>query len=226
MSHTIYERDFLSSYTPDQQALYKSYYKDKGVHYYPPQELLELFKHKGFQCSCRHEYPLNHYDLFVDKVNPENSLTVGNHSYDCTKLAYYAIMNQHDTRSSVISLKQAYEQKTKPYDTVILTRLDIDPTDALVLSMPPRISAQGQPHYIHEQIIYGPSSDMNVFTKLLDQMPDIYTNHCSMEHHFMQNEHHMYTFLEKNGILLPGIMEKNIKEYNYTTDWIKGECPF
>jgi len=202
MSHTIYDKDFLSSYTPDQQALYTNYYKGKGVHYYPPRELLELFKPKGFHCSCRHEYPLNHYDLFVDKVNPINSLTVGNDSYDCTKLAYYAIMNQHDTRASVIALKQAHEQKTKPYDTVILTRLDINPIDTLVLHKPSRISAQGQPNYINEQILYGPSSDMNVFTKLLDQMPDIYANHCSMEHHFMQNEHHMYKFLEKNGIPL------------------------
>jgi hypothetical protein len=108
-------------------------------------------------------------------------------------------MNQHETRSSVISLKQAHEQRTKPYDTVILTRLDINPIDTLVLHKPNRISAQGQPNYIHEQILYGPSSDMNVFTKLLDQMPEIYATHCTMEHHFMQNEHHLYTFLEKNG---------------------------
>jgi len=199
MSHTMYEKNFIQSYSPDQQALLTEYYKDKGVHYTPPPALFDIFKPKMIKCTPRYEYSLEPYDLFVDRVNPINSLTVGNFSYDCTKLAYYAIMNQHDTRSSVIRLKQEYEE---PYDTVILTRLDINPIDTLTLSTVDTITAQGQPGYINEQVLYGPSSHMNVFTKLMDQMPSIYVKHCCMEHHFMQNEHHMYTFLEQNGMSL------------------------
>jgi len=203
MSLSIYDRDFIQSYTAEQQELLLSYYKDKGVHYYPPRELLELFKPKLLKCNPRYEYSLDHYNLFIDKVNPENSLTVnGNYSYDCTKLSYYAIMNQSDTRSSVIALKHEYEQKTNTkYDNVIFTRLDINPQDKIQFHSPlENISASGSYNYIFEQIIVGPSDKMNIFMKLLEQIPDLYVKNCTMEHHFMQNEYHLYKFLEQNNI--------------------------
>jgi hypothetical protein len=40
---------------------------------------------------------------------------------------------------------------------------------------------------------------MNVFSKLLEEMPELYIKNCNMNHHFLQNEYHIYKFLEHNN---------------------------
>jgi hypothetical protein len=129
MSLTIYDKNFIEKHTLEQQELLINYYTNKGLNYSVSDNLIKIFKPKIIKCSPKYEYPLEPYDQIVNNVNHLYSLTVNNnYNYDCTKLAYYAIMNQNETRSSVIKLKQEYETKMNQfYDNIILTRLDINP---------------------------------------------------------------------------------------------------
>jgi len=89
------------------------------------------------------------------------------------------------------------------YDNVILTRLDINPIGEIKLtSRLNNIYVRGTINFINEQVIIGESEKMNVFMKLLEQMPELYVKNCSMSHHFMQNEYHIYKFLEHNNIIM------------------------
>jgi hypothetical protein len=208
MAFTTYNPSFLDSYSDDQRALLESYYINKGVNYYPSRDLLDIFKPVVLRCDPKYSYPLEYYDTFVNKVNHVHSLTINNNfNYDCTKLAYYAIMNQHDTRTTVMQLKYDYEKKTGiQYDNVILTRLDINPISTI--EFPTRLSrmcVRGSSYFINEQLIAGPSDTMNVFLHLLEDMPKIYEDNCNMQHHFMQNEYHICIFLRKHGIVTQSI---------------------
>jgi len=203
MSHTIYDTNFIETHTQEQQELLINYYKNKGLNYSVSDNLMEIFKPKIIKCSPKYEYPLEPYNLFVDNVNHVHSLTVNhNFNYDCTKLGYYAIMNQNDTRSSVIQLKQEYEIKMNIlYDNIILTRLDINPiAEIKLLDRLNNISGKIFNNFMYEQVILGPSDKMNIFIKLLKQMPELYIKNCNMEHHFMQNEYHICKFLEHNNM--------------------------
>lgn len=205
MSHTIYDKNFIEGHTLEQQELLKNYYNKKGLNYTISDKLIEIFKPKIIKCSPKYEYSLEPYKLFVNNVNHVYSLTVdNNYSFDCTKLAYYAIMNQNETRKSVIELKQEYEiHNNIIYDNIILTRLDIDPISEIkIIHKFENISVRGTHNYINEQVIFGPSNKMNIFIKLVEQMPELYIINCNMEHHFMQNEYHLYKFLEQNNINL------------------------
>jgi hypothetical protein len=202
---TTYDNNFLDQFSLEQKEFLLAYYKNKSINYFPSNELLNIFKPKVIKCSQLNEYPLSDFNDIITKVNHVYSTTVkDNYNYDCIKLLYFKLMNQLETRASVIQLKQEYEIRIGfIYDNVILTRLDINPISEIKLDKKYNtIAARGGHGFINEQLLIGSSNLMNIFINLLKEMPMIHKEFCNIEHHYMQNEYHLFKFLEYHNIPL------------------------
>jgi hypothetical protein len=205
MSFTIYDPSFLNNYSNEERQTLEYYHKAKGLNYYPNNELFNIFKPLKMECNPKYSYSLETYNKITNKVNHVYSNTVSENKIDeCRTLSYHNIMNQHETRQSAIKLKYDYEMRMKmQYDNVILTRLDINPMTNIVFAEKlTDMNVRGQPTFINEQLIAGPSSLMNVFLTLLSDMNEIYEKHCDFENHWMRNEYHIAKFFEKHKIIV------------------------
>jgi hypothetical protein len=124
-------------------------------------------------------------------------------------------MAQHYSRKKVIELKRDYEKQNGfVYDNVIMTRLDINILGPIrFLSKLTCINAKIlTPGFsIFEQVISGPSKQMDNIATIFSNACDYYETYCSPRLNFLCNEFFMYLHLSKEGL--------QIKNYEYPLDY-------
>jgi len=128
---------------------------------------------------------------------------------------FNTIISQHYSRKKVIELKRDFEnQNGFIYDNVIMTRLDINISDIIHFSskltcinakiLTPEFS-------IFEQVISGPSEQMDSIITMFDSACKYYETYCGKRLNFSTNEFFMYLHLSKCGL--------QIINYDYPLDY-------
>lgn len=223
MHHVYYEKDYFEKCSPSLQKVIDKYYREdkKEVHLYPPKELLQIFHPKKILLEERPSYDTSLLSEIATKLDPNYCGLENNREQ--LELLYTTIINQSDSRKKVLELKTMYEQEQGfTYDTVIMTRLDISIYDILQIDIPPEcIYAKKLLHatncpigcvvQIMEQIIMGPSKQMDVIGTFIDHAPLLYLELCNHYSHFRQNEHFLAQHLHRNNII--------VMNYEYPLDY-------
>lgn len=208
MHHVYYGNQFVESIPYSQRQILKEYYQDdkKGVHLYPPKELFDIFHPKKVLIETRPEYSKEDVS---DKMEKYKHRTV-----DEVKFLYHMIRSQAESRKKVNRLKCQYEQENWfEYDTVILTRLDISILEPIqILEKPSTIRArilgmvedQPIPHsvaQIYEQVIFGPSKQMDLVALFYDYAPQLYKE-FNLYLEFMRNEFFISQHIVRCGLTI------------------------
>jgi hypothetical protein len=216
MHNYYYDPDFLEQHEdPEIRDALKEYYNNKGLNLYPNQELYDIFAPKARSLEKRKEYAKDNQKT-IDKCINNNSYP--NHIRKEKKyidMYFNTIMGQHYSRKKVVELKQDYENKNGfVYDNVIMTRLDINMLGAIRFSskltcinakiLTPEFS-------IFEQVISGPSEQMDNIATMFDCVCDYYEKYCSPRLNFFSNEFFMHLHLSKSGL--------QIINYEYPLDY-------
>jgi len=216
MHNYYYDPDFIEQYEDlEIRDALKEYYNNKGLNLYPNQELYDIFAPKARSLEKRKEYAKDNKTT-IDKCINSNS-----YPHDIRKgkifieMFFNTIMAQHYSRKKVIELKRDYEnQNGFVYDNVIMTRLDINILGPIrFLSKLTCINAKIlTPGFsIFEQVISGPSKQMDNIATIFSNACDYYETYCSPRLNFLCNEFFMYLHLSKEGL--------QIKNYEYPLDY-------
>lgn len=216
MHNYYYDSDFIEQYEdPEIRDALKEYYQNKGLNLYPNQELYNIFAPKANLLEKRNDHAKDNQKP-VDKCINNNSYP--SHIRKEKKyidMYFNTIMGQHYSRKKVIELKRDYEnQNGFVYDNVIMTRLDINMLGPISFSskltcinakiLAPEFS-------IFEQVISGPSKQMDTIMTMFDYACDYYERYCDPRLNFLTNEFFMYLHLFKSGL--------QIINYDYPLDY-------
>lgn len=215
MHHVYYDPEFCKHMSSEEKKVFESYYNvlEKGVNYYPPKELFNIFKPKKILLDARPNYNAPELLEIMKKLHPMDA-GADNTSYEQVKMLYHTIRNQSDSRKKVVELKNMYEKDENiTYDAIIMTRLDIALLDHVIINTPLThlyakiyYHAHNCPSYcvpqIREQILIGNSKSMDVIASFHDAAPELYLELCNYDSHFRQNEHFMAQHIHRNGIEL------------------------
>lgn len=213
MHHVYYHHDVYQHLSPEGKKVFDFYYLqgNKGVHYSPPKELLEIFRPKKILLDARPNYSSPELPDIMKKLK-RDSADVDNTSYEQVKVLYHTIRNQSDSRKKVVELKNQYETDNHlQYDAIIMTRLDVALLEPVCIHVPLEhlyakvyFYANNCPSYcvpqIREQILVGNGKSMNVIAAFHDAAPNLYLELCNHDSHFRQNEHFMAQHIHRCGI--------------------------
>ena len=216
MHNYYYDKDFIEQYEdPEIRDELKEYYQNKGLNLYPNQELYDIFDTKARSLEKRKDFIKENQQTIDKYVN----ISAGNQDTRKGKkhveLMFNAIMSQHYSRKKVIELKRDYEYKNGfVYDNVIMTRLDINILGPIRFSskltcINAKILTPG--FSIFEQIISGPSQQMDKIATMFDNACNYYETYCDSRLNFLTNEFFMYLHLSKSGL--------QITNYEYPLDY-------
>uniref|UniRef100_A0A6C0CSG4 Uncharacterized protein n=1 Tax=viral metagenome TaxID=1070528 RepID=A0A6C0CSG4_9ZZZZ len=208
MHHVYYGNQFIESIPESQQQILKEYYQDdkKGVHLYPPKELFDIFHPKKILIETRPDY---------SKEDVTEMMAQYKHrTVDEVKFLYHMIRSQAESRKKVNRLKCQYEQENNfKYDVVILTRLDIAILEPITITIKPStiqarilgiIEDQDVPNsvaQIYEQVIFGPSKQMDLVSLFYDHAPQLYKE-FNLYLEFMRNEFFISQHIVRCGLTI------------------------
>ena len=219
MHHTYYGDGVLNELSYYQRLFMQEYHKGKSVHSYPPSDLFTIFNPKMIQSERKKKYPIETFDAIKHRINHCNSLPETMIPYqqywtdECTQMTYHGMMSQIESRKRVMQMKSQYEREQGfAYDVVILTRLDMKLYEEIYIpTAPTGICAHSHTaEQIYECLIYGSSSAMNLFETYFDNLPRLFKEHCSMDHHLNQSEYFHLKYFQEQGVL---IEKPPFKEY-------------
>lgn len=206
MHHVYYGNQFVDSIPESQQQIFKEYYQDdrKGVHLYPPKELFDIFHPKKVLIETRPDYSREDVTEMMAQYK--------HRTVDEVKFLYHMIRSQAESRKKVNRLKCQYEQENWfEYDTVVLTRLDIAILEPIKIVIKPStiqarilgiIEDQDVPNsvaQIYEQVIFGPSKQMDLVALFYDHAPNLYKEY-NLYVAFMRNEFYMSQHIVRLGL--------------------------
>ena len=209
MHHIYYGNNFIESVPDSQRKILKDYYQEdkKGVHLYPPKELFEIFHPKKVLIESRPDYSKDDVSEMMAKYKDI-------HTVDEVKFLYHMIRSQTESRRKVNQLKMHYEvEKGFEYDVVILTRLDIAILEPLYIFEKPEsikarilgvIEDQEIPNsvaQIYEQLIFGPSKQMDLVALFHDYAPKLYKE-FNLYLGFMHNEFYISQHIVRSGLII------------------------
>jgi hypothetical protein len=209
MHHIYYGDDVMNELSYFQRLVMQEYHKNKGLSAYPPSDIFRIFGPKLIEFERKKMYPIEHFDAIKDKINHYNSLPqsmVHDRRYwtdECTQMMYHGVMSQIESRKRVMMLKTQYEKEHGfEYDAVILTRIDVDLSEPLLLTSPPSClyAHFHSPDLIYEILTYGSSSAMNVFETYFDNLPRLFKEHCNSDHHINQSEYLHLKYFQEMGL--------------------------
>jgi len=216
MHNYYYEPDFIEQHEdPEIRNTLIEYYNNKGLNLYPNQELYDIFTPKTRSLEKRKDF------IKENQQTINNYMTITANNYDTRKgkkyveLMFNAIISQHYSRKKVIELKRDYEnQNGFVYDNVIMTRLDINILGSIRFSskltcINAKILTPG--FSIFEQIISGPSEQMDSIMTMFDCACNYYETYCGPTLNFLTNEFFMHLHLSKCSL--------QIKNYDYPLDY-------
>ena len=207
MHHVYYGNQFIETIPESQRKILKEYYQDdkKGVHLYPPKELFEIFNPKKILIESRPDYSKEDVTDMMEQYKQYRTV-------DEVKFLYHMIRSQTESRKKVNQLKCQYEQDNNfEYDVVILTRLDIAILEPIqILTKPNTIQARilgmvedrhvpNSVAQIYEQVIFGPSKQMDLVSLFYDYAPQLYKEY-NMYIEFMRNEFYISQHIVRCGL--------------------------
>ena len=208
MHHVYYGNQFIESIPESQKQILKEYYQEdkKGVYLYPPKELFEIFHPKKVLIETRPDYSKEDVSEMMEKYK--------HRTIDEVKFLYHMIRSQAESRKKVNRLKSQYEQENWfEYDAVILTRLDISILEPIkILEKPSTIRArilgmvedQDVPNsvaQVYEQVIFGPSKQMDLVALFYDYAPRLYKE-FNPYLEFMRNEFFISQHIVRCGLTI------------------------
>lgn len=206
MHHVYYGNQFVDNIPESQRQILKEYYQDdkKGVHLYPPKELFDIFHPKKALIESRPDYSKEDVKDMMEQYK--------HRTVDEVKFLYHMIRSQAESRKKVNQLKCQYEQDNNfEYDVVILTRLDIAILNTFpILTKPNTIQARilgivedrsvpNSVAQIYEQVIFGPSKQMDLVSLFYDHAPILYKEY-NMYIEFMRNEFYISQHIVRCGL--------------------------
>jgi hypothetical protein len=204
-----YDKDYFNNMSFKEKDYNEAYYKNRGMRMKPPAELFDIMKPVKIVFEAKKHYPIDVLEQINDRLNPYYDLYAYHDvSIDVIKHNWYRIISQNELRKKVTELKIDYEKENNfKYDNVIMTRLDIDPVEDIIISAPlTNIFAKLAEHpmlqggCIHEQILIGKSELMDVFKDIYPEIFNLIKEHCSYDNHYKKNELYISLFLKSKGI--------------------------
>jgi hypothetical protein len=204
--HNVYYGDnFVDecSFDDTEKVYYREYYADKVIHAFPPKELLDIFKPRLYLLESRPHYNFTQYETSIIPKFSRITTVPGSGN---SRMDYHAIMSQNESRKRVLNLKCIVEKEMDfKYDVVILTRLDANVRTTLQLSSPPTTVLANHMHgadKIKEQMIIGPSTQMDVLQDLYGEAHTLYADLCNDNISIMNNEYFVAQFFKRKGITI------------------------
>jgi hypothetical protein len=216
MHNYYYDADFIERYEdPDIRDALKEYYQNKGLNLYPNQELYDIFSPKAHSLEKRQDFTSANMQTIDKYINKRGDTHANFKGKKYIEMLFNTIMSQHYSRKKVIELKRDFETENGfIYDNVIMTRLDINILGDIKFSsklacinakiLTPKFS-------IFEQIISGPSEQMDSIMTMFDNACKYYETYCHDRLDFLTNEFFMHRHLSNCGLL--------IINYNYPLDY-------
>lgn len=208
MHHVYYGNNFIENVPISQRQILKEYYQEdkKGVHLYPPKEIFQIFHPKKILIESRPDFSKEDVTEIMEKYK--------HRTIDEVKFLYHMIRSQSESRKKVNRLKCQYEQENWfEYDVVILTRLDISILEPIhIIEKPSTIKArilgivedQQIPNsvaQIYEQVIFGPSKQMDLVSLFYDHAPQLYKE-FNLYLEFMRNEFFISQHIVRCGLTI------------------------